>query len=424
MTIAQFLVALIAIFAAAKLFGELAERIGQPAVLGEMIGGIVIGTSGLRLVNADDPFLHLLSELGVILLLFMIGLVTDLRRLLSVGGASMSVAVVGVALPFGAGFAVGWFLHYPTIVAIFLGATLTATSVGITARVLSDLGHLKSDESQVILGAAVVDDIIGLVLLTVVSALAAGERVTVAGITKVVVIAFGFVILAVLIGSLLAPRLIHIVEKLRVGKALFFASVMFAFSLAWAAHAAGSALIIGAFAAGLVLATTERRLDIENEVHDVAQFFIPIFFVMVGAAVDLKRLNPFDAGARQFLIIGVLLTIVAVAGKLIAGYAAFGRPLRKLVIGVGMIPRGEVGLIFAQLGLSAGLLSRGLYSSVAMMVIVTTFVTPPVLRLLLMKGKADGNKEPSSPAFNLITEAMQDSEEREEPARSDERSAP
>lgn len=407
MTVAQFLVALIAIFAAAKLFGELAERIGQPAVLGEMIGGIVVGVSGLHLVDAHDPVLHILSELGVILLLFLIGLETDLRRLLSVGGASASVALVGVVVPFAAGYGVGWLLDYPTTVAIFLGAALTATSVGITARVLSDLGHLKSDESQVILGAAVVDDIVGLILLTVVSALAAGERLTVVGVTKIVVIAFGFVILAVILGSMLAPRLIRVVEKLRVGKALFFASIMFAFTLAWAADAAGSALIIGAFAAGLVLATTERRVDIEHEVHDVAQFFIPIFFVMVGAAVDLKQLNPFDPATRQFLVIGALLTLVAILGKLVAGYAAFGRPLRKFVIGVGMVPRGEVGLIFAQLGLSAGLLSSGLYSSVALMVIVTTFLTPPVLRVLLVKRQ----KEEMSTVAELVTETMADKDD-------------
>lgn len=407
MTVAQFLIALIAIFAAAKLFGELAERVGQPAVLGEMIGGIVVGVSGLHLIDAHDPLLHILSELGVILLLFLIGLETDLRRLLAVGGASASVALVGVAVPFAAGFGVGWLLDYPTTVAIFLGAALTATSVGITARVLSDLGHLKTDESQVILGAAVVDDIVGLILLTVVSALAAGERLTVLGVTKVVVIAFGFVILAVLLGSMLAPRLIRVVEKLRVGKALFFASIMFAFTLAWAADAAGSALIIGAFAAGLVLATTERRVDIEHEVHDVAQFFIPIFFVMVGAAVDLKQLNPFNPSTRQFLIIGVLLTIVAILGKLVAGYAAFGRPLRKFVIGVGMVPRGEVGLIFAQLGLSAGLLSSGLYSSVALMVIVTTFLTPPVLRALLVKRQ----QEEMSTVAELVTETMADKDD-------------
>jgi len=151
----------------------------------------------------------------------------------------------------------------------------------------------------------------------------------------------------------------------------------------------------------------ERRVDIEHEVHDVAQFFIPIFFVMVGAAVDLQQLNPFDPSTRQFLIIGVLLTVVAVLGKLVAGYAAFGRPFRKFVIGVGMVPRGEVGLIFAQLGLSAGLLSSGLYSSVALMVIVTTFLTPPVLRVLLVKQPAEEMRT----VAELVTETMADKDD-------------
>ncbi|HEU4889315.1 MAG TPA: cation:proton antiporter, partial [Thermoanaerobaculia bacterium] len=405
---------LLAIFAAAKLFGELAERMGQPAVLGEMIGGIVIGVSGLHLIDAHDPVLHVLAELGVILLLFLIGLETDIQRLLSVGGAAASVAAVGVLLPFGAGYGVGAALGYPTTVSVFLGAALTATSVGITARVLSDLGHLKSDESQVILGAAVVDDILGLVLLTVISAIAAGERMTALGVTKIVTIAFGFVALAVAIGSLLAPRLIALIARLRVGKALFFASIMFAFGLAYLADLAGSALIIGAFAAGLVLAKTDRGRDIEHEVYDVAQFFIPIFFVSVGAAVDLKALNPFNATTRPFFIVGMLLTIVAIVGKILAGYAAFGRPLRKLVIGVGMVPRGEVGLIFAQLGLSAGLLSAGLYSSVALMVMITTFIAPPALRSLLARAQRE---DAESALSDVVTEALTDDDERRQGER-------
>ena len=410
MTISDLLLALLAIFAAAKLFGELAERVGQPAVLGEMIGGIVIGVSGLHLVDAHDPLLHVLAELGVLLLLFLIGLETDLQRLLSVGGAAAAVAVVGVAVPFAAGWGLGTWLGYSTIISVFLGAALTATSVGITARVLSDLGHLKSDESQVILGAAVVDDILGLVLLTVISGVAAGEKLTAFGVGKTIAIAFGFVILAVVIGSMLAPRLLALVARVRVGKALFFASIMFAFGLAYLADLAGSALIIGAFAAGLVLARTDRGRDIEHEVYDIAQFFIPIFFVSVGAAIDLKTLNPFDAATRPFFIIGVLLTIVAILGKLVAGYAAFGRPLRKFVIGVGMVPRGEVGLIFAQLGLTAGLLSAGLYSSVALMVMVTTFVAPPALRALLAKTRGEP-QDPESALADVVSEAMADDDE-------------
>lgn len=416
MEISELLIALLAIFAAAKLFGELAERIGQPAVLGEMIGGIVVGVSGLRLVDAHTPVLHLLAELGVLLLLFLIGLETDIHRLLSVGGASSAVAITGVVLPFAAGFGVGRWLNYPMTVSVFLGAALTATSVGITARVLSDLGHLKSDESQVILGAAVIDDILGLVLLTVVSAVAAGEKLTVVGVARIFGLAFGFVAAAILIGSVLAPRLIRVITRLRVRKALFFTSLMFAFGMAYLADLAGSALIIGSFAAGLVLARTDHGRDIEHEIYDVAQFFIPIFFVSVGAAVDLKAINPFDAATRPFFVVGILLTLVAVIGKLLAGYAAFGRPLRKFVIGVGMIPRGEVGLIFAQIGLSAGLLSSGLYSSVALMVIITTFIAPPALRALLAKTRLPAEHADSA-LCDVVTETFSDDDETPEVVR-------
>jgi Kef-type K+ transport system membrane component KefB len=391
--VAQFLLSLIAIFVAAKLFGELAERLGQPAVLGELLGGVLIGVSGFRLVDPHDVTIHLLSELGVILLLFVIGLETDLRKLMQVGGSATAVAVVGVLLPLLGGIALGHFLGFPFMVSVFLGASLTATSVGITARVLSDLGHLQDDESQVVLGAAVVDDIIGLVLLTVVGTLAAGGALTLLGIGKIVLTAFGFVVLAILIGSQLAPRLIRVIDRIEMQRGLFFAAITFTFVLAYIADRVGSAIIIGSFAAGLVLARTHRGKDIEREVHDVAQFFIPIFFVVVGAAVDLRSINPFDPGARRFLWIGLALTAIGVAGKVAAGFVVRKKGLRRIVIGVGMIPRGEVGLIFAQIGLSTKLISGGMYSAVALMVMLTTLIAPPLLRRLLVQGtpgKYDG----------------------------------
>lgn len=393
MTIAEFLLALIAIFVAAKVFGTLAERVGQPAVLGELAGGVVVGVSGLQLVDPHDITIRLLSELGVVLLLFLIGLETDLKKLMEVGGSATAVACVGVALPLAGGFALGQLLGYRVMVSVFLGAALTATSVGITARVLSDLGHLRDPESQVILGAAVVDDIIGLVLLTLVGTLAEGGELTFLGVGRVILVAFGFVILAIVIGSQLAPALIRLIDRIDVARGLFFSAIVFALLLAYLAQRVGSAIIIGSFAAGLVLARTHRGKDIEREVHDVAQFFIPIFFVVVGAAIDLHSINPFDANARPFLLIGLGLTIVGVAGKIAAGFVVWKKGLERSVIGIGMIPRGEVGLIFAQIGLTTKLLSPGLYSAVAIMVMLTTFITPPLLRRLLVAGtpmKFDG----------------------------------
>ncbi|MEO8217284.1 MAG: cation:proton antiporter, partial [Acidobacteriota bacterium] len=229
MTIAGFLLTLIAVFGAAKLCGELAERIGQPAVLGELVAGLIVGVSGLHLVDPHNETMHLLSELGVILLLFLIGLETDLKKLLAVGGSSTAVAVVGVTVPFVLGYAVGIWFGYPSLLAIFLGAALTATSVGITARVLSDLGQLHTGESQVIIGAAVLDDVIGLIILSVVSSLAAGTALSVGGVAKISLTAFGFVIAAVVLGGFLAPYLIRVITRLRVGGALAFAALMFAF---------------------------------------------------------------------------------------------------------------------------------------------------------------------------------------------------
>jgi Kef-type K+ transport system membrane component KefB len=407
--IAQFLLALIAIFIAAKAFGEIAERLGQPAVLGELVGGVIVGVSGFHLVDPHDVTIHLLSELGVILLLFLIGLETDLKKLIQVGGSASAVAIVGVLLPLAGGIAIGQFLGFRIMVSVFLGASLTATSVGITARVLSDLGHLKDDESQVILGAAVVDDIIGLVLLTLVGTLAAGGELTFLGVGRIVLVAFGFVILAIVIGSQLAPLLIRLIDKIEMQRGLFFSSVVFALLLAYIAHEVGSAIIIGSFAAGLVLARTHHGKEIEREVHDVAQFFIPIFFVVVGAAVDVKSLNPFDPASRRFLLIGLALTVVGILGKLAAGYVVWKKGLRRTVIGVGMIPRGEVGLIFATIGLSTKLLSAGLYSAVALMVMLTTFITPPLLRRLLVQGTPD--QKPDDLTSEYVMEAPMDRED-------------
>ncbi|MGZ4780184.1 MAG: cation:proton antiporter, partial [Thermoanaerobaculia bacterium] len=356
MTTSAFLLALIAIFVAAKLFGEIAERLGQPAVLGELVGGVIVGVSGLRLVDPHDTTIHLLAELGVILLLFLIGLETDVHKLVSVGGSATAVAVVGVALPLIGGVLFGRALGFSLMVSLFLGASLTATSVGITARVLSDLGHMHDDESQVILGAAVVDDIIGLVILTLLSTLAEGGELSAIRMGRVVFVAFGFVFLAIVIGSKLAPYLIRLIDRLHVARGIFFTSIVFAFALAYLAQRAGSAMIIGSFAAGLAIARTEKAKQVERQVHDVAAFFVPIFFVVVGAAVDLRAMSV------QYLLIGLGLIAIGIAGKVLAGYATLRRGLRRVVIGVGMIPRGEVGLIFAQVGLTTRLLNSGLFS--------------------------------------------------------------
>jgi Kef-type K+ transport system membrane component KefB len=290
-------------------------------------------------------------------------------------------------------------------VALFTGASMTATSVGITARVLSDLGRLQEPESQVVLGAAVIDDIVGLVILTVVSGMAGGEEVTASGIAYTTVIAFGFLLLTLVLGSFLVPALFRLTGRIDLPGTATMLAVILALSLAWLAQEVGSALIIGAFSAGVLLARTPQAHEIEHGVASLGHFFVPIFFVSVGAAVDLRLLNPLDAENHRTLIVGGILIVLAILTKFAAGYAPFWFDGKKSVIGVGMVPRGEVGLIFATIGLNAGVFDGGLFGAVTLMVMATTFVAPPLLKLLFPPRPNRGARQRSEGIEELVTEA-------------------
>jgi Kef-type K+ transport system membrane component KefB len=387
-------------FTLGKLLGEGAERIGQPAVLGELVAGVLLGQTLLGIVPADGlgaDYIYLLAELGVVLLLFEIGLETDLRQMFQVGPASLSVASVGVVLPFLLGFLYWMFAPHimvasngtQTATAIFVGATLTATSVGITARVLSDLKVMGSKEARIIIGAAVIDDIIGLVILSIVTGIAAGASVSVLGITRVAAIAVGFLVGGVMLGRFVAPRLFNLIQRMRVRHVLLAFAMAFVLVMAALATVAGSALIIGAFAAGLILSGVDQFDVIEREVKPVAGIFSPIFFVYVGASVDFGLLNPFQPGAGGVLGVALALTLIALVGKLAAGWAAPWEKVNRLAIGVGMVPRGEVGLIFADIGRRSGLLGAELFSAILFMVIVTTFVAPIGLQAVFRRRAAE-----------------------------------
>jgi Kef-type K+ transport system membrane component KefB len=321
--------------------------------------------------------------------IFHIGVETDLKRLLHVGGAAAAVALVGVILPFGMGYAVCRLLGLDNLIAVVAGAALTATSVGITARVLSDLGRLQEPESQTILGAAVLDDIIGLIILTVVSGLTAGREVTVVSVATVTGNAFGFLFAAIAVGSLVVPPLLRWAERFSTPGAVPVLGIILAFGLAWVAHHFGSALIIGAFAAGLFVARTPQARKVEQAVDQLANFFVPVFCVMVGAAVDVRVFNPGNPNNWRILLVAALLILVAVLGKWLAGYAPFWVKGHKTIIGVGMIPRGEVGLIFAQMGIATGVFDAGLFSAVTLTVMATTFLAPPLLKWLFGKTGSD-----------------------------------
>ena len=396
---------LVVMLGAAKIGGALAQRIGQPAVLGELVGGVIAGQSGLHLINTSYETIHMLSELGVIILLLAIGLETDLRMLVRVGATSTAVALVGVVLPFGLGYAACRLLGLTDLVAVMAGATLTATSVGITARVLADLGRLRDVEGQIILGAALLDDILGLVILTVVTGLARGDSVTVLNVVTTAGIAFGFLGAVILLGTLLMPWITRATAAVDLPGTSTILALIMAFGLAWLADRAGSATILGAFAAGLLLASSPRLHDIEKGITSLGHFFVPLFFVGVGASVDLHALDPATSEGRLALLVGCVLCVTGVIGKLFAGYAPFWFKGNKTVIGVGMIPRGEVGLIFAQMGLTTGVFNEGLFTGATLMVLVTTFIAPPLLKCLLSARPPRRITEPLEGIEDLVTEA-------------------
>jgi len=398
------LLGLVIVLAAAKLGGELFERIRQPAVLGELIFGMAVGNlallgyGGLELLRTAQG-LEILAQLGVILLLFQVGLESNVKEMLSVGWSSLLVAVLGVIAPFFLGWGVSaWVLpREDTLVHMFIGATLCATSVGITARVLSDLGKLASRESKIILGAAVIDDVLGLVILSVVAGTitAANTGASLAAFDAMAIVgkALLFLIGAILIGGWLSKKVFRLAGFLRVQGMLLALSLAACFLLAYLADRIGLATIVGAFAAGLILDGVRYRdlgeqtkHSIEELIHPIASFLVPIFFVLMGARVDLSTF-----GRGRVLGFAALLSLAAILGKMICAAGVLERRRDRLSVAVGMVPRGEVGLIFA--GVGAQLVLRGervisppIYAAVVAMVIVTTLITPAALKATLARG--------------------------------------
>ena len=399
------LVMLVVVLLGAKLTGELVERIGQPAVLGELLVGIVLGNltllGGPSLAGiAQSETFTVLGELGAVLLLFEVGLESTPREMLAVGGAATRVAVVGVVAPMLLGFGLGGLTHpeAPWMVHAFLGAMLAATSVGITARVLKDAGFVRARAARIILGAAVIDDVLGLVVLAVVSGIitasASGEALGAAAVAAIMVKAAGFLVAALVVGSFLSPRLFQQALRLRTRGLVQALSLSLCFGLAWVAARAGLAPIVGAFAAGLVLEEVHFEEHVkrgEPHLHaalaPLLGLLVPVFFVRMGMLVDVTSFAHGDV-----LGFAVLLTLAAVVGKWVCGLVV-PRGVSGLTVGLGMMPRGEVGLIFA--GIGANLALRGepvvdapTYAAAVFMVVVTTVLTPPLLLWSLRRAEA------------------------------------
>ena len=410
------------ILIAAKVAG-LVERFGQPAVLGELLMGVALGNLALLGITVFEPIktdaiISFLAELGVVILLFQIGLESNIKEMTKVGARAIFVAIVGVVAPFGLGlYVVGPYLlpdaDFNTY--LFLSAALTATSVGITARVFKDLGKLNLRESRIVLGAAVIDDVVGLIILAVVSAVVTVGSITGVAVATIVLKAVAFLGGAIVLGQLCAPYVSRVFSKINTGAGMKF-TLAFAIGLlfAYVAGAIGLAPIIGAFAGGLILdavvfksfkrpafveelaAVSEdagRRAQnkinhimhryehthIEDLIEPVAQVFVPIFFVVTGMAVDLTTFAD-----PSIILTALAVTAAAFAGKIVAGFAA-GKGVHRLLIGVGMVPRGEVGLIFATIGAGLGVVTGSVFSIIIIMVILTTLLTPPILTMLLKR---------------------------------------
>ncbi len=396
--IVRTLLALAVLLPAAKIAGWFMERAGQPAVMGELLAGLVIGNLGL--IGFDgleflktDASLEILASVGVILLLFEIGLESGLADLMKVGTSSLLVALVGVALPFILGWAVSaWLLpDHSYYVHAFIGATLCATSVGITARVLRDLGRLKSKEASIILGAAVIDDVLGLIILAMVTgmitAAGAGEPFTAISVVWLLAKALIFLAGSLALGLFLVPRLLAQAAKAESEGMMFALSLSFCFLLAYLAAVIGLAPIVGAFAAGLILEgmpwgeyVTEGERSIEDLLHPVSAFLVPLFFAQMGLKMDIVWLV-----RPEVLAMALALTAAAIAGKQACGLAVAERGLNRVAIGIGMIPRGEVGLIFAGVGLTLSVggervVDPAIFAALLVMVMLTTFMSPPLLQ--------------------------------------------
>jgi Kef-type K+ transport system membrane component KefB len=391
-SIGRVILDILVVLLAAKVGGEIAERLGQPAVLGELAVGVLVGPSLLGWVEIT-AVLTALAQLGAILLLFEVGLETDLASVLRVGGPALRVATTGVVLPLALGYLVAKATGHTGLQSIFLGATLTATSVGITARILSDMRKLDTEEGRTILGAAVADDVIGLVILAVVSSLVVGNRISALSVGRIVAAAFGFLLVALVVGVRLSPPLFRWLSgALRVRGVLITAAFAFCLLLAYGADVLGLAPIVGAFAAGVVLARTDQHQQIRERLTPLADVFIPIFFLSLGTAIDVGALTK-----PGVIGLAAVLSVVGVVGKVASGWSA-PRSMSRLAIGVGMIPRGEVGLIFASYGLARGVVGPDSYAALLLTIAVTTFVMPPLARPLFdrlrpVRGRVPGRLE-------------------------------
>jgi Kef-type K+ transport system membrane component KefB len=364
--------------AAAKIMAEIFERLRQPAVVGEILAGVIIGPSLLSWAQPSD-IVSILAEIGVIFLLFTVGLETRPQAIFQVGKRAAVVGILGVILPFVAGYfiAVAWGGSFPE--AMFIGAAMVATSVGITARVLGSMGLLDTETARIILGAAVIDDILGLIILSLVSAVSQGA-VSYYDLAKTAAAAILFTTFVALIGSKIMTTLAPIVKRLRLSAPFFNLGLILCLGLSVASIYVGVAAIIGAFLAGMALAeATEDNVKMHRLTSGITEFLVPFFLVNIGMQLDLAVFRDMSVVA-----LALIITVAAVITKFVGcSLGAWGMTPREMAqVGVGMIPRGEVGIVVAQIGLGLGVISGHFFASVLFMAVATTLIAPPLIKLL------------------------------------------
>ena len=377
---------LFVMLAAAKVMAEVFERLRQPAVVGEILAGIVIGPSLLGWV-APSELITILAEVGVIFLLFTVGLETKPQAIFRVGTRALMVGVLGVILPFIAGYLIALWWDGSFVEAMFIGAALVATSVGITARVLGSMGLLDTQSARIILGAAVIDDILGLIILSLVSAVSQQGTVDYAGLAKTAGAAVLFTVFVALVGSKVLTGLAPSIERLRVSKPFFNIGLILCLGLSLASIYVGVAAIIGAFLAGMALAeATEDNHKMHRMTSGVTEFLVPFFLVNIGMQLDLSVFR--DLGV---VALALIITAVAVVTKFIGcGLGAWGMTRREMAqIGIGMVPRGEVGIVVAQIGLGLGVISGHFFAAVLFMAVATTIIAPPFIKILFAEDVDD-----------------------------------
>jgi Kef-type K+ transport system membrane component KefB len=398
MDVTEFFLKLLLILVSAKVMAELFSYAGLPSVIGEVVAGILIGPSLLNLVAPEPTFL-LLAQMGVILLLFQVGMETDVAQVVAVGGQSVLVAFTGVLLPFAFGYAASRHVFgQPGVEAVFIGGTLVATSIGITLRVLKDLGGRRTHVANVVLGSAVLDDVIGVVLLAVLLEYTLEGSLPIGSSLRVL----GFVALFLVAAPVLSRLFLSFMAKMdRISKTTgILPTILIAFILALSAmaHGFGAPEIVGAFAAGLAITRKSvfeagRHQQVvrddmvtkgEESIRPVSELFVPVFFVMVGVSMNLQAV---DFGSTWFWLYGGTLTALAFVSKALSGVWVKGSFYRKAAVGVAMIPRGEVGLIFAQTGLKNGIFDDATYTSMVLVVAVTTLFAPILLKAVMRAGK-------------------------------------